>query len=202
MSKVRSPLNSIALNQPLAWASDNKQLFALSRDANIPPSSGTTLSKWAIHNSCQATLASPRSQRTPTPLFSSLSSEEPSAILSSPFSASSFSVPFQNYIPQQQEQFYQLVLPPGLDILENLKLIIKDGQHEFYRTVSQPAALASLYMGHIPQGVPHPGQLPQDYPSPLDDVDTTTNNVPSRSLAPLLALTLASDGRAPHPSLC
>ena len=132
-----------------------------------------------------------------------LSSEEPPATLSSPFSASSFSMPFQNYIPQQQ-QFYQ-PLPPGksdLDILENLKTIIKEGQHEFYRAVPQPAALASLYMGHIPQGVPHPDQLPQDYPSPHDNADTTTNNVPSRSLAPLLALTLASDRRAAHPPLC
>ena len=36
-------------NQSLAWASDNKQLFALSRDGNIhclDVSTGTTLSKW------------------------------------------------------------------------------------------------------------------------------------------------------------
>ena len=41
-------------NQSLAWASDSKQLFALSRDGNIhclDLSTGTTLSKWAIHSS-------------------------------------------------------------------------------------------------------------------------------------------------------
>ena len=41
------------LNQSLAWASDSKQLFALSCDGNInclDVSTGTTLSKWAIHS--------------------------------------------------------------------------------------------------------------------------------------------------------
>ena len=41
-------------NQSLAWASDSKQLFALSRDGNIHclnVSTRTTLSKWAIHSS-------------------------------------------------------------------------------------------------------------------------------------------------------
>ncbi|PPR07560.1 hypothetical protein CVT24_008756 [Panaeolus cyanescens] len=44
-------------------------------------------------------------------------------------------------------------LPPGkndLEILENLKRIIKEGQHPFYRAVPQPAALARLYKGVIP----------------------------------------------------
>ncbi|KAF9050480.1 hypothetical protein BJ165DRAFT_1525699 [Panaeolus papilionaceus] len=44
-------------------------------------------------------------------------------------------------------------LPPGkndLEILENLKRIIKEGQHPFFRAVPQPAALASLYKGVIP----------------------------------------------------
>ena len=43
-----------AINQSLAWASDSKRLFALSRDGNInclDVSTGTTLSKWAIHSS-------------------------------------------------------------------------------------------------------------------------------------------------------
>ena len=42
------------LNQSLAWASDSKQLFALTRDGNIhclDVSTRTTLSKWAIHSS-------------------------------------------------------------------------------------------------------------------------------------------------------
>ncbi|KAF8444929.1 hypothetical protein L210DRAFT_3308451, partial [Boletus edulis BED1] len=83
------------------------------------------------------------------------SSEEPPAT----FTSSTFPMPYQNYIASQQQQFYQPVLPPGkndLEILENLKSIIKEGQHEFYRAAPQPAALATLYMGHIP----HPDQLP------------------------------------------
>jgi WD40 repeat protein len=45
------------LNQSLAWASDNKQLFVLSRDSNIhclDVSTGTTLSQWPINNSKDA----------------------------------------------------------------------------------------------------------------------------------------------------
>lgn len=58
------------------------------------------------------------------------------------------------------------MLPPGkndLEILENLKTIIKEGQHEFYRAVPQPAALASLYLGPLPQVQPHPEQVPGEY---------------------------------------
>ena len=43
-----------ALNQSLAWASDSKQLFALSRDGNVrclDVSTGKVLWKWAIHSS-------------------------------------------------------------------------------------------------------------------------------------------------------
>jgi len=69
----------------------------------------------------------------------------------------------------------------NLEILENLKSIIKDGQHEFYRAVPQPAALASIYMGHIPQGQTHPDQ----YPSPRSSLDLPVDNgnVPDISLS-------------------
>ena len=55
--------------------------------------------------------------------------------------------------PQQQSHPMKPTLPPGkndLEILQNLKQIIKDGQHPFFRAVPQPAALASIYMGTIP----------------------------------------------------
>ena len=45
-----------SFNQSLAWASDSRQLFALSHDGNIhclDVSTGTMLSKWAIHSSDQ-----------------------------------------------------------------------------------------------------------------------------------------------------
>ena len=44
-------------NQSLAWASDNKRLFALSRDGNVhclDVSTGSTLSQWTIHSSDNA----------------------------------------------------------------------------------------------------------------------------------------------------
>ncbi|KAH7916595.1 hypothetical protein BJ138DRAFT_289681 [Hygrophoropsis aurantiaca] len=70
----------------------------------------------------------------------------------------------QQYFPQQQP-----ILPPGkndLEVLENLKTLIKEGQHEFYRAVPQPAALASLYLGPLPgqsSVPPHPEQVPSEY---------------------------------------
>jgi hypothetical protein len=75
--------------------------------------------------------------------------------------------------PQQGQQFYpqspQPLMPPGqndLEVLEKLKDMIKNGQHEFYRAVPQPAALASIYLGPANQSqVPHhPEQVPPDYP--------------------------------------
>ncbi|KAG2365389.1 hypothetical protein BDR07DRAFT_669418 [Suillus spraguei] len=79
------------------------------------------------------------------------------------------SQPQQQGQQQQQQQFFspQVILPPGksdLEVLENLKSIIKEGQHEFYRAIPQPAALASLYLGPTSsQVLPHPEQLPADY---------------------------------------
>ena len=69
-------------------------------------------------------------------------------------------------MPQQQQPYYSAssqqgaqqpatksALPPGksdLEILQNLKKLIIEGQHPFYRAVPSPAALASLYKGPIP----------------------------------------------------
>lgn len=70
--------------------------------------------------------------------------------------------------PQQQSQPMKPTLPPGkndLDILQNLKQIIKDGQHPFFRAVPQPATLASIYMGTIPsqyQDQERRGETPGD----------------------------------------
>ncbi|KAJ7231274.1 hypothetical protein B0H12DRAFT_1263172 [Mycena haematopus] len=49
---------------------------------------------------------------------------------------------------QAQTQFYPPQQPHSdLEVLENLKAIIKAGQHEFYRAVPQPQALAAIYLG-------------------------------------------------------
>ncbi|KAL4073755.1 hypothetical protein J3A83DRAFT_4187386 [Scleroderma citrinum] len=105
-----------------------------------------------------------------------------------------YSNPYHYMAPihAQQQQFYQHtpMLPPGkndLEILENLKTIIKEGQHEFYRAVPQPAALASLYLGTLPphsQGQPHPEQVPSgDYRAPR--FNQSTHDDPSdTSLGP------------------
>ncbi|KIJ18486.1 hypothetical protein PAXINDRAFT_8735 [Paxillus involutus ATCC 200175] len=121
-----------------------------------------------------------------------LASEEPAGgpnpnLMSSPFSVTSSSggannvnyqlLSYSNYMAplhaqqQQQQQFYQQnSIAPGkddLEILENLKTMIKSGQHDFYRAVPQPAALASLYQGPAhgaqSQVPPHPEQISADY---------------------------------------
>ncbi|KAJ3507669.1 hypothetical protein NMY22_g16857 [Coprinellus aureogranulatus] len=71
---------------------------------------------------------------------------------------------YPNDAPQQRNGRRSIVLPPGkndLEILENLKQIIKNGQHEFYRAIPQPEALASLYLGTIPTGEPAT-KMPED----------------------------------------
>ena len=74
----------------------------------------------------------------------------------------------QQPLPHSQPQPMKPTLPPGksdLDILQNLKQIIKDGQHPFFRAVPQPAALASIYMGTIPsqyQAQERLGETPGD----------------------------------------
>ena len=76
--------------------------------------------------------------------------------------------------PQQQSQPMKPTLPPGkndLDILQNLKQIIKDGQHPFFRAVPQPAALASIYMGTIPSQY-----QTQERSQPDNPVDSQPNN--------------------------
>ena len=79
--------------------------------------------------------------------------------MSSPSSAAAqpahfYSIAFNSYIHHAPHPFYPAlhhpVLPPGqsdLEILEQLKKSIKDGQHDFYHTVPQPAVLAGMYLG-------------------------------------------------------
>ncbi|KAI0249643.1 hypothetical protein BJV78DRAFT_1283892 [Lactifluus subvellereus] len=69
----------------------------------------------------------------------------------------------------QQAQFFpDPSLPPGqgdLEALERLKDTIKNNQHEVFRAIPRPAALASLYKGPLPFRVPpHPEQIPGNLP--------------------------------------
>ena len=120
-----------------------------------------------------------------TPYLVPTPSEEPA--MSSPFSVASSSAGnqqqqqqpttpfpanyqfgFNGFIHQQQQQqqnYYPQppMLPPGendLEILENLKEMIKNGQHECYRAIPNPTALASIYLGPINTEVP--SEITQD----------------------------------------
>lgn len=77
-----------------------------------------------------------------------------------------------NFQPGPEQQY----LPPGqndLEVLEKLKDTIKKGQHEFFRAVPQPSALARNYLGPAPssynssvsssQVPPHPEQIPSSH---------------------------------------
>ena len=79
----------------------------------------------------------------------------------------------QLYTPTSAPQSSPVQLPTGqndLEILEKLKETIKNNQHEFFRPIPQPVALASVYLGprsssgptYVP---PHPEQL-QTEPAP------------------------------------
>ncbi|KAJ3487041.1 hypothetical protein NLI96_g3810 [Meripilus lineatus] len=84
---------------------------------------------------------------------------------------------YPNYLAQQSPQFFsqptqaqqqQQAMPQGqndLEVLERLKETIKNNQHEYFKPIPQPAALASVYLGPHPSSAssrvpPHPEQLP------------------------------------------
>ncbi|KAG7442621.1 uncharacterized protein BT62DRAFT_935918 [Guyanagaster necrorhizus] len=81
--------------------------------------------------------------------------------------AQSFPFNFQPFV--QQQPFYQQQQQPrpgsnDLEVLENLKQRIKAGQHEFYRAIPNPAALASIYKGPSSSSqVPHHPEQAPDY---------------------------------------
>ncbi|KAJ6475762.1 hypothetical protein C8R47DRAFT_950974, partial [Mycena vitilis] len=56
--------------------------------------------------------------------------------------------PHQHPMPAQTHPQTHLHPPQtDLEVLQNLKDMIKAGQHEFYRAVPQPQALAAVYLG-------------------------------------------------------
>ncbi|KAI9067507.1 hypothetical protein FKP32DRAFT_1588498 [Trametes sanguinea] len=90
--------------------------------------------------------------------------------------------PLVNQAPSQQ------ALTPGqsdLEILERLKETIKKNQHEIFRPVPQPAALASVYLGPkppLPSLVPpHPEQIPKDSSPPGLTLYADDNNAKPKS---------------------
>ncbi|KAG6865207.1 hypothetical protein C0991_004516 [Blastosporella zonata] len=144
-----------------------------------------------------------------TPYLVPLTSEEPAGtLMSSPFSVASSSAgnapsssayqPPSNYeafgftdfahqqhfFPQQQPQSVNvpaLQLPGANDLerLENLKNIIKAGQHSNYRPIPQPAALAAHYLGHVPTS-----QAPLEQTQFGNSVDGPSQAIPSTGSGP------------------
>lgn len=95
----------------------------------------------------------------------------------------------QAYYPPPQQQ-PAIMLPAGkndLEILEKLKEMIKNGQHEFYRAIPQPAALASLYLGPnaISQVLPHPEQIPDHHHLTNDKPQEAHPNTSSGPSSPI-----------------
>lgn len=122
--------------------------------------------------------------------------------------------PPQFFAPQQPQSIpqplpAQHVLPSGqndLEILERLKQTIKNNQHELFRPVPQPAALANVYLGPkstlVSHVAPHPEQLPSD-PSPpgltLLSHDTATKDGANVSTANILNQSTARiPSQSPH----
>jgi len=97
----------------------------------------------------------------------------------------------------QQVQFIpDSSLPPGqgdLEALERLKEFIKNNQHEIFRAVPRPAALANLYKGPLPPLVPpHREQTSGSLP----EKSTTTSSGPGfETLSPS---TFVNDTRRVH----
>lgn len=101
------------------------------------------------------------------------------------------------YYPEDETMMPTSLAPvPGdndLEVLENLKRMIKNGQHKFYQPIPQPAALASIYMGPHPSKrsvvLPHPEQGPSIHPprnrapsSASGPSPATLSDVPRRPL--------------------
>ncbi|KAI8972170.1 hypothetical protein BD414DRAFT_500441 [Trametes punicea] len=103
----------------------------------------------------------------------------------------------------------QQALQPGqsdLEILERLKETIKKNQHELFRPIPQPAALASVYLGPKPvlssSVPPHPEQIPKDVSPPgltlLSDDEPKTNTAASAANTLSQPNSRFSQHQAPH----
>lgn len=91
--------------------------------------------------------------------------------------------PLQQSSPKMSQEFQQAPAPSStsgqkdLEILEKLKESIINNQHEFFRSVPQPATLAKIYMGNtsISPVPPHPEQIPTAQNPSRKDVSTGDN---------------------------
>lgn len=85
--------------------------------------------------------------------------------------------------PRMGQEFRQTPAPNStsgqkdLEVLEKLKESIINNQHDFFRSVPQPTALANIYMGNasISPVPPHPEQIPAAQSEPQKDIPTDEN---------------------------
>ena len=90
---------------------------------------------------------------------------------------------FQPSSPKMGQEFRHTPAPnpasgqKDLETLEKLKDSIINNQHEFFRSVPKPTALAKIYMGntYISPVPPHPEQLPTAQTTPVGDASTGDN---------------------------
>jgi hypothetical protein len=90
-------------------------------------------------------------------------------------------------------------LPPGksdLEILQRLKDIIKNGQHEMYRAVPMPAALASHYLGPANAVARTEDTAPSGQSADKMDVDTQSRS--SSTVASSVVSSMAPDSATTH----
>lgn len=98
---------------------------------------------------------------------------------------------FQQSSPKMAQEFRQAPAPNStsgqkdLEILEKFKESIINNQHEFFRSVPQPAALANIYMGNasISPVPPHPEQIPIAQNEPQKDTPVDENQRRGRALS-------------------
>jgi hypothetical protein len=131
---------------------------------------------WQKFNNRERTLTQDSSASSLTSTSSSHYHHQPSRQHSQNWSEAN-GTPLPQTSPKMGQDFRQTPapnLPPGqndLEILENLKGSIISNQHEFFRSVPQPAALAKIYMGNasISPVPPHPEQMSTAQNTPRKD---------------------------------
>lgn len=149
--------------------------------ANYHPRQGHRNNHWQRFNNRERTLTQDSSASS----FASASSSNypPRSRQDSQNWPESDSTSFQQPSPKMGQEFRQtptLHPTPGqkdLETLEKLKESIINNQHEFFRSVPQPAALAKIYMGNtsISPVPPHPEQTPVVQNEPRKDIPIDEN---------------------------
>ena len=137
---------------------------------------------WQKYNNRERTLTQDSSASSLASASSSQYHHQPSRQQSQNWSESN-GTSLQQSSPKMGHEFQQTPASNStsgqkdIEILEKLKESIVSNQHEFFRAVPQPAALAKIYMGNtsISPVPPHPEQIPAPQNVSRKDVSTGDN---------------------------